>query len=739
MDMGMDMAQKNTSSMKPTLRGTPTSFLLPAIIGVFGIVSVIIVYLIFHTGTYSGPSFDEVRGGYSRSETALHDRNGVIIHEQRTEENGRRLDWTSLEDISPALTTAVLAAEDRRFYRHHGVDWIAFGRASLGLLRSDGRGASTISMQLVARLEPGLHPSGRRRTIAQKWRQIRAAPAFERSWSKGQILEAWLNLVSFRGELQGAAAAAVGLFDKKPHGLTQTESVILAALVRAPNAETRQVSKRACALSDAMNLNIDHYAIDAIAEESLTRPYFIRPPARLADHVMRRLLRRARDGKGIVPELIVSTLDTDLQQFAAETLERHILALRDRNVRDGAVFVLDNASGDVLAYVGSTGENSSARYVDGVEAARQAGSTLKPFIYGAAFDRKLLTAATLIEDSPLDIPATGGLYRPSNYDGQFNGPVSVRTALASSLNIPAVRALGILGVEAGVKTLETAGFRSLEQPGYYGLSLALGAADVTLWDLTNAYRSLANGGVWRPARLTFEENTGEERRVLSPEAAFILSDILSDRESRSRTFSLESPLATRFWTAVKTGTSKDMRDNWCVGYSERYTVGVWSGNFSGEPMWNVSGISGAAPVWVEIMTWLHRGGGFHDKSAAQPPAGLVYIALPNEPDRREWFIRGTESAISPGTAKSPARIVYPADAVIIAIDPNIPADDQKLFFEASSYSGEFYWKLNGELLGSAEALRLWSPEPGRHNLILADTNGHTVDEINFEVRGAPIR
>ena len=706
-----------------------------ALIGALCIIFAVTAYVIFHTGAYYGLSFEEVRAGYNRSETALFDRNGVIIHERRIEEKGRRLEWTPLKDISPALTAAVIAAEDQRFYRHRGVDWLALGSAALKFLKSDGRGASTISMQLLARLEPGLNTPGRRRTIAQKWRQIRNVSAFERLWSKEQILEAWLNLVSFRGELQGVSAAAGGIFDKKPHGLTQSESLILAALVRAPNAETQLVIRRANALSDAMNLNIEHSVIAGRAEETLTRPYFIRPPASLADHVMRRLLRRTQAANGTIPERLTSTLDADLQQFAVETLERHILALAGRNARDGAVLALDNESGDALAYVGSTGKNSSARYVDGVEAARQAGSTLKPFIYGAAFDRKLLTAATLIEDSPLDIPAVGGLYRPSNYDRQFAGPVSVRTALASSLNIPAVRALGLLGVENGVKTLQTAGFRSLEQADYYGLSLALGSADVTLWDLTNAYRSLANGGIWRPARLTFEENSGAERRVFSPEAAFILSDILSDRESRSRTFSLESPLATRFWTAVKTGTSKDMRDNWCVGYSERHTVGVWVGNFSGEPMWNVSGISGAAPVWVEIMTRLHRGDGGNNETDVHPPAGLFHSALPDEPERREWFIRGTESVVSSGTVKARARIVYPSEAAIFAIDPNIPSDDQKLFFEARTDSGEFYWRLDGQKIGGVEGLLLWTPVPGRHSLVLTDADDRPLDEIKFEVRG----
>ena len=705
----------------------------------FCLVCAAATYLILHTGTYSGPSFDETRAGYSRSETTLFDRNGRILHERRTEESGRRLDWTPLKEISPALTATVLIAEDRRFYHHSGVDWLALGRASLGFLQSGGRGASTISMQLLARLEPGFHPPERRRTISQKWRQVRGALALERSWSKEHVLEAWLNLVSFRGELQGISAAAGGIFDKKPHGLTQGESIILAALVRAPNAETAQVIRRACALSDAMDTGVEHSVIVGLVEKSLVRPYYIRPLAGLADHVIRRLSRRALNEEGKASDRITSTLDRDLQQFAAETLERHVLALQGRNVHDGAVLVLDNASGDVLAYVGSTGDISGARYVDGVEAVRQAGSTLKPFVYGAAFDRKILTAATLIEDSPLDVPAIGGLYRPSNYDGQFYGPVSVRTALASSLNIPAVRALGLVGVEPVLKTLEAAGFRFLEKADYYGLSLALGAADVTLWDLTNAYRSLANGGVWKPARLTFEENPSEERRVFSSEAVFILSDILSDRESRSRTFSLESPLATRFWTAVKTGTSKDMRDNWCVGYSERYTVGVWVGNFSGESMWNVSGISGAAPVWVEMITWLHRGGRLNDEVAGGPPAGLTYSAIPNEPGRREWFIRGTEGVMSPGIVRSRARIVYPADGAVIAIDPNIPSRDQKLFFEARTDSGEYKWKLNEHVIGGVDGLLLWTPVPGRYVLALADAEGHSLDEIGFEVRGSAIR
>ena len=186
--------------------------------------------------------------------------------------------------------------------------------------------------------------------------------------------------------------------------------------------------------------------------------------------------------------------------------------------------------------------------------------------------------------------------------------VSARTALASSLNIPAVRTLSLIGEETFVRKLSQLGFGQLKPNGFYGPSLALGSADVSLYELVNAYRTLANNGIWSELRVTFRKGKRRKRRVYSDSAAFLVSDILSDREARSTTFSLENPLSTRFWSAVKTGTSKDMRDNWCIGYSEKYTVGVWVGNFSGEPMWDVSGITGAAPVWLEIMNHLHKDG-----------------------------------------------------------------------------------------------------------------------------------
>ena len=270
---------------------------------------------------------------------------------------------------------------------------------------------------------------------------------------------------------------------------------------------------------------------------------------------------------------MTSTLDGRLQAFALDAVKRQLAQLGAQNVADAAVLVADNASGEVLAYIGNSGAESSARYVDGVQAARQAGSTLKPFLYELAIEERLLTAASLLEDSPVNIVTPGGLYVPQNYDRDFKGMVSLRTALSSSLNVPAVRTLTLLGTDPFVERLRALGFDYVTQEGdYYGYSLALGSAEISLWQLANAYRTLAQGGVASPLRLVPGEAV-HGMRVLDRAASFIVSDILADRLARSVTFGLANTLSTRYWAAVKTGTSKDMRDNWCVGFSARYHRG----------------------------------------------------------------------------------------------------------------------------------------------------------------------
>ncbi len=369
------------------------------------------------------------------------------------------------------------------------------------------------------------------------------------------------------------------------------------------------------------------------------------------------------------------------------------------------------------------------------------GSTLKPFLYALAFDQKILTPASVLEDTPLDIAVFAGIYQPRDYDSEFKGLVTSRVALASSLNVPAVKTLSLVGIEPFLITLRHLGIKGLNETGdFYGPSLALGSVDVSLWELTNAYRSLANAGTWSEQRLTSARRYGP-RRVFSGEATFLVSDILSDRGARSATFGLENPLATRFWTAVKTGTSKDMRDNWCLGYSKKYTIGVWVGNFSGEPMWNVSGITGAAPVWVEIMSQLH----YPDNNAeGEPPPSLVKqeIRFPEgvEPGRAEWFMQGTEPiAQDQEVGQFNQRIVYPPSGTVIALDPDIPPELQKVFFVSQPKTSHMRWVLNDQAITEGEKDYPWTPQAGSYTLSLIDAKGDVIDTVQFEVRGPSLR
>ncbi len=339
------------------------------------------------------PSFAEVRSSYRISDALLLDRHGTVIHEMRVDPTGRRLEWVALADISPALARAVVAAEDRRFHDHGGVDWRALGVSVLRHVASGGsRGASTITMQLASRLDQAATPHGARRTLKEN-----------------------LNLITFRGELQGIAAAARGLFDKDPSGLNETESLILASLI--PSARTAQeaVARRALRLAARTGSEATSEEIAALTAQTLGHPYRIRPQVALAPHVARMLLR----GKG---ERTRCTLDGGLHIFALEALNRQLGQLRERNVHDGAVLVVDNVTGDIIAYAANQGGTSSAPHVDGIRALRQAGSTLKPFLYGLAIEKEFLTAASILEDSPLQIPTAGGLYVPENYDREFLGP-----------------------------------------------------------------------------------------------------------------------------------------------------------------------------------------------------------------------------------------------------------------------------------------------------------------------------
>ncbi|MBK9236270.1 MAG: penicillin-binding protein 1C [Rhodoferax sp.] len=728
-------------------------------------------------------TFVEVKAAHHPSDTLILDRHGELIHRLRTDPTVRRGQWLALADISPALRTAMVLSEDKRFYEHAGVDWRAVSAAAwANLWNTRTRGASTITMQLAGLLDEDYQRGSGGRSVLQKAGQAVSAQLLEQHWRKDQILEAYLNLVPLKGELVGIDALSRTLFDKAAHGLDEREAAVTAALVRAPNAKAAQVAQRACGVLKIMRPTAnkaDCEGLDLFTTAALQRQAFDTSTG-IAPHLARRLVASHRAelaaARGAAAPNRVqqraraatlrSSLRADVQRVALAALQQQLRELQGRHVEDGAVVVLDNASGEVLAWVGSSGDLSSAAEVDGVTALRQPGSTLKPFLYAQAIAERRLTAASLLEDSPTHLQTAGGLYIPQNYDRQFRGWVSSRTALGASLNVPAVRTLVMVSPDAFHKQLLRLGLPLKESGDYYGYSLALGSAEVSLLNLANAYRALANGGRSAPTALT-PGTKPATRAALDPRAAFIVGDILADPLARARTFGTDSVLARRYWSAVKTGTSKDMRDNWALGYSQRYTVGVWVGNASGEPMWDVSGTTGAAPIWAAVMNHLHQ---TQPSRPPKPPPGVVqtqvqfagavtpgHRASALEARRTEWFIQGTQqtafamhlaatklqiTGISGqigsefGTQETQGRITAPASGTVIALDPDIPPAHQRLTFSAEGHN--LRWLMDGKMFAKGNSAQ-WLPWPGRHVVQLANAKGRVLDEVRLEVRGAGVK
>lgn len=673
------------------------------------------------------PDYAAVRAGWHPSEAWLYDRHGVLIDSSRVDYQARRLAWTRLEDVSPAAREILVAAEDRRFRDHGGVDWMALTGAVRDRIEGKrGRGASTLSMQVAAYLAPDLSVPGSR-GMREKLRQMRAAWSLEARWSKDQILEAYLNLAGFRGEAQGIGAAALGLFGKTPATLTRDDALLLAALLPNPRANAFEVARRACALSR----ETDCTRFPGAAASMLGPARSLALDPGLAPHLSAALLTRPG-------AKITTTLDAGIQRAAITALRRQLQGLGGSRARDGAVVVVDNESGDVLAYVGGIGGESTAPAVDGASAYRQAGSTLKPFLYAMGIEKGYLTAASILDDSPVQLDTASGLYVPQNYDKAFKGPVSARVALAGSLNVPAVRTLLLTGVDAFRDRLWDTGYHGLVEDGqYYGYSLALGSAEVTLMEQVAAYRSLALAGRWSPLRLRMGARIDAPRRTTTPQAAWIVADMLADPNARAGTFGVDSALRLPFWAAVKTGTSKAMRDNWCIGFTDRFTVGVWVGNLEGDPMRAVSGTSGAAPVWRDVMLALNQGS--PGRAPPRPEAieeRQVRFAAGMEQPRREYFLKGTgldRVAFAPAEARRP-RIVNPVGGSVYALDPDIPRDNQRLAISVSGQALGHRLILDRRDLGTADSRPLILAPPGKHRLALVDLDGKVIDQVLFTIR-----
>ena len=543
--------------------------------------------------------------------TIVVDRNGVPLYEARSADGTRgiRLEAAGLP---PALVAATLAAEDRRFWSHPGIDPLAIARAARINLaeRSVVEGGSTITQQ-VAKLLLNRQDPQRRRGWTAKVREAVIALRLEHRFEKPEILAMYLNLAAYGNQLAGAERASRAYFGVAAAQLTHAQAAFLAGLPQRPSGFNPYRS-RAAALSrqrvviarmEAAGLLTPGDAAIARNEQLTFRPAtspFIAP------HFVEMVLAASE----LRPERIVTTLDAQLQSQVTGVIDSHREHLRQAGANNVAVVVLDNATGEWLAWEGSGGflDTSNGGSINGAVVPRQPGSALKPFTYALAFEQGY-SPASVLADVPSSFPTAepGVVYNPRNYDGKFRGPMLARVALAGSENVPAVALASEIGIPKLLRFLGRAGLSTLANTGsHYGLGLTLGNAEVRLDELTAAYAAFARGGDWlEPAWLQGRDGR-ELRRIVSPRTAFWIGDILADDEAREYVFGRGGSLEFPFPVAVKTGTSQSYHDNWTVGFSKHVTVGVWVGNFDRTPLRNSSGVTGAAPVFQGVMLAAER-------------------------------------------------------------------------------------------------------------------------------------
>ncbi len=595
---------------------------------------------------------DLLASGGARS-LELQDRHGITLRGTRSDD-GSLAAWVPLTAMDPDLPRAFIAVEDRRFHAHHGVDVRAAVRALRDNLtrRQVVSGASTIPMQLARLLRPIGH--GYRAKVAQ----VAWALRLEAHLSKSVLLEQYLNRVPLGQGTVGVDAASRLYFNSSARQVSLGQAALLAALARAPSSRNPLVDPTRAAERRLLGLRLlgeAGYATTAEIERARREPLLGPPGARpfLAPHFTSRVLLWGEASGRALDGTWRTSLDLSLQSALESEVRHTVDLLADRGVRQAAVVVLDNRSGEILAYVGSPDFwADTAGQVDMVTSPRQPGSALKPLLYGLAFDRGV-TAATVLADIATTYQTAGGPYHPRNYDRRFHGPVRAREALASSYNLPAVALADRLGAATLLRGLQHAGFVSLSRsPEFYGLGLALGNGDVTLLELANGYRALANGGAWTPTRWWLGDDvpSGEPVRVVSPGAAALVLDILSDPVARIPGFGISTPFDWPFRVAAKTGTSRHFTDNWAVATTANFTVAVWAGNFSGQPMEGVSGITGAGPLLhraVLVTAQLHPPGDLvHPAEAGLRPVTVCRLsgrlATAACPGVTEYFLPGTE-------------------------------------------------------------------------------------------------
>ena len=680
----------------------------------------------------------------------------------------------ALDQVSPHFMRAILAAEDQRFYRHGPVDLQAVVRASLQTLkhRQIVSGASTITMQLARMVDPV--PRNLWGKVQQVWNAWRIGAGMD----KDAILAAYINRLPMGGNIYGVEAASRGYFGVPATDLTVAQASLLAALPNAPtalNPYTHWDALKQRQQYVLRRLTETGYLTPEQAERVAAQAVTLQPPDQDLLAAPHFLFWLAANLPPEHPALVQTTLDLDLQKFVEAQVRQAIKGLVEHQVHQAAAIVIDNQTGAVLAYVGSPGYFTSdpRDRNDGVQALRQPGSALKPFLYELALERGVIHPNTILQDVPTHYPIPGAqLYSPTDYSNTFQGPVRVRAALANSLNVPAVRVLEKVGVPTFLERLHQLGFQHLDHsPDYYGLGLALGSGEVSLWEMAQAYLVLAHQG---DPQVHLSPTLAEAAPFSLPSSPStptwaLITDMLSDRYARATSFGVDSVLNLPFPAAVKTGTSSDYRDTWTAGFTTDYTVATWVGNFDGSPMRQVSGVTGAAPLWHRIMVHLHEQ---QEPAAFAPPAGMVkrpICAVTGQkpgPDCdaivQEYFAPGDLLAYGQGTADREAMSSQPPEAPpvnLTGLQIRSPAAGSRfLLYPDQGAAGSqrlelaiapsphpdsdqpIEWRLNGQPLETHQTSLFWPMQPGHWTLEVRQ--GNQQDQVQFDVEMAsdqPIR
>ncbi|MBW4431172.1 MAG: penicillin-binding protein 1C [Pelatocladus maniniholoensis HA4357-MV3] len=703
------------------------------------------------------------------------DRNGLPLGTILTRDQEHTA-VVPLNQVSPQFIQAILAAEDSQFYHHGALDLKAVARAVKDAIQTKKivSGASTITMQLARMLDnPPRNLSGK---IQEVWLAWRLAAGM----SKDEILAAYINRLPMGGNVYGVEAAARTYFSIPASDLNLAQASLLAAIPNNPTYFDPLQHRERLKQRQKYVLNRmiqDGYIKDSaiaqrayneeVAFQSRQKGIFAAPhflfwlatqqttPPRPIGHPS------PQAGWGSSP--IRTTINKPLQQFVEAQVQQVLSSLAANNVHHAAALVIDNHTGEVLAYVGSPNYFDEAKLGrnDGVQALRQPGSTLKPFLYELALEKGVIRPNTILADVPAYYAIPGAkVYNPTDYNESFLGPVRVRIALANSLNIPAVRVLEKVSVETFLSRLHELGFAHLNQtPEYYGLGLTLGSGEVSLWELAQAYLTMARQGQPTPLVTTISPSPISIKSSRHQKTWQLITDMLSDNHARATAFGVDSVLNLPFPAAVKTGTSSNFRDTWTVGFTGDYTVATWIGNFNGEPMRQVSGVTGAAPLWNRMMLHLHE----HHQPAKFPvPEGLVQLpicafsGLKPTPDCvsvvEEYFYPEDISAYKHQTnftlssqyndwlAKQPQsnfgsdklKILSPRNDDLFLLSPG-EEGQQKLEFKLAGTSSESVeWWLNGEKLTTNSTQSLfWRLHPG--NWTLSVKSGDLTDSVTFQV------